>query len=474
MFEAGYRGGAERRREARATGPAGGAGLAATASDNDTADGDRGGEGSKGADVAERITVFGAGYVGLVTGACLASAGHIVRVAEVDRSKLELLASGKLPFYEPQLDAIVAEAVERGRLSFLHPDDLGAGADPFCFVAVGTPSTNIGAADLRFVRAVVDTIAELGEAGTVVVMKSTVPPGTGRDIADALGQASIGYVSNPEFLREGNAVEDWFQTDRIVLGGQSDVVARVAALYDNIDAPIVRCDVSSAELVKYASNAFLATKISFTNEIAALCDLVGADISVVSSAVGLDKRIGGAFLNAGIGYGGSCFPKDTRALDFLSMVNGHDFHLLKAVITVNARQRLLPVIALKKRFGSLAGLKVAVLGLTFKPNTNDVREAPAADIIEQLVVGGAEVTAFDPIAADAQHESYRQTASLEDALRGANAVVLATEWPTFVTADWAALVGLMASPAYVFDGRNCLDPTAIRAAGAEYVGIGRA
>ena len=423
--------------------------------------------------MSQRINVFGAGYVGLVTGACLASAGHVVRIVEVDREKLGRLADGVLPFHEPGLDTIVSDAVAQGRLSFVHPDDLDGGLEPFCFVAVGTPSTNGGAADLRSVHEVVELIGAKADPGTVVIMKSTVPPGTGHEIVESLIPASIGYVSNPEFLREGDAVRDWFETDRIVLGGEPEAVDKVAALYSNIDAPVVKCDISSAELVKYASNAFLATKISFTNEIAALCGLVGADISVVSTAVGLDKRIGAAFMHAGIGYGGSCFPKDTRALDFLSVVNGYDFHLLKAVITVNARQRLLPVIALKKRFGSLSGLRVAVLGLTFKPNTNDVREAPATDIIEQLAINGAVVSAFDPIAADAEQAAYTRATSIDDAMRGVSAVVIATEWQEFVSADWSALVGLMASPAFVFDGRNCLDAEAIRAAGAEYVGIGR-
>lgn len=422
--------------------------------------------------MGERVTVFGAGYVGLVTGACLASSGHEVRVVDVDRRKLDALATGVAPFFEPGLDSLIFDASADGRLRFLHPEDVGT-PDPFCFVAVGTPSTTGGAADLRHVREVIGLVGRTGDRGTVVVMKSTVPPGTGAELAAELAEAGIAYVSNPEFLREGSAVEDWYRTDRIVLGGEHDAVEKVAALYADIEAPVVKCDVSSAELVKYASNAFLATKISFTNEIAALCDILGADVSVVSHAVGLDNRIGGAFLNAGIGYGGSCFPKDTRALDFLSVVNGYEFHLLKAVIAVNARQRIIPLIALRRRFGSLAGLRVAVLGLSFKPNTDDTREAPATDIIEQLALNGAIVTAYDPVGKLPPDAPCTQCATLDEAVSDANAAVLATEWPAFAAADWRALVRRMADDPFVFDGRNCLDPEAIRAAGAEYAGIGR-
>jgi UDPglucose 6-dehydrogenase len=419
------------------------------------------------------VTVFGAGYVGLVTGACLAETGHRVEVLDVDRSKLEKLAGGDIPFHEPGLADIVRRGVESGALTFGHPDDMTACRE-FVVVAVGTPPTTGGAADLRFVRSVIDLVAQRAEPGTVVIMKSTVPPGTGARVSEALAAAGVEYTSNPEFLREGNAVHDWFEADRIVLGGPAAAVERVAALYEGIDAPIVRCGIASAELIKYASNAFLATKISFANEIARLCDRLDANVDVVMDGVGLDPRIGPAFLSAGIGYGGSCFPKDTKALDYLSSLNGYDFHLLKAVIDVNKRMRLLPIITLKDALGDLRGKRIAVAGLTFKPNTDDIREAPALEIIETLAADGAEIRGYDPVGVVPDGpRTFRQEATLADAVRGAQAVVIATEWPEIAAADWARLVATMEEPRLVFDGRNCVDSSAVNSGGGTYLGVGR-
>ena len=419
------------------------------------------------------VTVFGAGYVGLVTGACLAAIGHRVEVLDVDRSKLEMLARGEVPFHEPGLDDVLSKVIASGDLRFGHPDDIDCCGE-FVVVAVGTPPTAGGAADLRFVRSVVDLVVRRAARGTVVIMKSTVPPGTGARLSETLAPAGVDYASNPEFLREGSAVDDWFKADRIVLGGPEAAVDRVAALYDGIDAPIVRCDIASAELIKYASNAFLATKISFANEIARLCDRLDADIDRVMYGVGLDPRIGPAFLNAGIGYGGSCFPKDTKALDYLSSINGYDFHLLKAVIDVNKRMRLLPIMTLKDVVGDLRGKRVAVAGLTFKPNTDDVREAPAVEIIDALLADGAHVRGYDPVGVvDAGSSAFEQVATLADALRDAQAVVIATEWPEIAHADWSGLTALMREPRLVFDGRNCVDRDAVRAGGGTYVGVGR-
>jgi len=339
---------------------------------------------------------------------------------------------------------------------------------------VGTPSTSTGSSDLRFVNTVIEQIAATAPAGTVVIMKSTVPPGTGAMLSRRLAPNGIDYVSNPEFLREGQAVPDWFKTDRVVLGGAPEACDKVKALYEDIDAPVLRCDIASAELIKYASNAFLATKISFANEIANLCDNVDADITTVMEGVGMDPRIGASFLNAGIGYGGSCFPKDTRALDYLYSVNGHHSQLLKAVIDVNAFQRRLPVTTLRQRIGSLQGLKVAVLGLSFKPDTDDTREAPAQDIIRMLLVEGATVSGFDPVGvSDFDSDLYEQTETIQDALKGASAVVVATEWVDIVDADWKSLCETMVGPKLVFDGRNCLDPNVIVSGGGDYVGVGR-
>ena len=421
--------------------------------------------------MGERITVFGAGYVGLVTGVCLASSGHVVTVLDVDRAKLDVLAEGRCPFFEPGLEELMAEAKAAGRLTFAESSEAGP-LDSIAIVAVGTPATTTGSADMRYVRAVIDHIADVATPGTVAVMKSTVPPGTGRMLAARLEPAGVEYVSNPEFLREGSAVTDWFATDRIVLGGSGPGVERMRRLYDTIDAPVLACDVTSAEMIKYASNAFLATKISFVNEIAVLCDLVGANIDEVAHGIGMDARIGSAFLRPGIGYGGSCFPKDTRALDFLATLHGYDFHLLRAVIEVNARQRLLPVRALKAHFGSLEGKRIAVLGLTFKPETDDTREAPAIEIVQLLAAEGAEVVGYNPIPVTLP-DGPAIAATLAEAVASADAVVLATEWSEIVNADWTTLVGSMREGAVVFDGRNGLDPQVISAAGAKYIGVGR-
>jgi UDPglucose 6-dehydrogenase len=420
-----------------------------------------------------RITVFGAGYVGLVTGACLAAMGHGVEVLDTDRSKLEMLDAGTVPFHEPGLADVVSGAVGSGNLRFGHPDDV-VSCGEFVFVAVGTPPATGGAADLRFVRSVVDLVARTARAGTVVVMKSTVPPGTGARLSEALAPSGIEYTSNPEFLREGSAVDDWFHADRIVLGGVSAAVDKVAELYEGIDAPVLKCDIASAELIKYASNAFLATKISFANEIASLCDRLDADVDIVMHGVGLDPRIGSAFLKAGIGYGGSCFPKDTKALDYLSSINGYDFHLLKAVIEVNAGQRRLPIMALRGALGDLREARIAVAGLSFKPNTDDTREAPAVEIIATLLADGAIVRAFDPAGSlEFGGESFEQVPTLAEAMSDARAVVVATEWPEVVGADWRGLVATMREPRLVFDGRNCVDGDAVRDAGGVYVGVGR-
>lgn len=419
------------------------------------------------------ITVFGAGYVGLVAGACLSSSGHSVTVLDVDERKLESLRQGRTPFHEPGMDEIITESIGAGRLTFRKPGPAETYGE-FVFVAVGTPSTSTGSSDLRYVNAVIEQVIATAPAGTIVIMKSTVPPGTGAMLCRRLEPHGIHYISNPEFLREGNAIQDWFKTDRVVLGGDPEACASVAKLYEDIEAPMLQCDIASAELIKYASNAFLAMKISFANEIANLCDNVDADITTVMRGVGMDKRIGGSFLNAGIGYGGSCFPKDTRALDYLYSVNGHHSQLLKAVIDVNAFQRRLPVTTLRRRLGDLTGVCVAVLGLTFKPDTDDTREAPAEDIIRMLLVEGATVSAYDPVGiANFDSPLFTQTATVEEAVNGAAAVIVATEWRQIVDADWTALCETMIGPKLVFDGRNKVNPADVRAGGAEYVGVGR-
>lgn len=424
------------------------------------------------------VTVVGTGYVGLVTGVCLAHSGHKVTCVDIDRAKVDMLASGTSTIYEPGIEELLAEGIKTGTLVFATPEkgwrDL---IGDITVVAVGTPMSPNGAADLSAVRAVVEALAADADRPFTLVMKSTVPMGTGaslrqRYLADA--DVRIGYVSNPEFLREGKALEDWFKTDRIVLGAEDESdLALMRALYADIEAPMVETDVASAETIKYASNAFLSTKISFINEIANLCDYIGADIDSVSRGIGLDRRIGKEFLNAGIGYGGSCFPKDTRALDFIATLNGYQFTLLKSVIEVNTRQRMLPVFHILKALPDLYEHSIAILGLAFKPDTDDVRESPALDIVPLLTEHGARIRIYDPIAADIDVPGAARVDDVWAALKGASAAIVVTEWAEFVTLDWARVRETMIGPGIIFDGRNCLDATAVEAAGLTYMAVGR-
>jgi UDPglucose 6-dehydrogenase len=424
------------------------------------------------------VTVIGTGYVGLIQGICLADVGHEVTCVDLDEAKIARLREGVSPIYEPGIDEVLAKSIASGRLRF---ESMREGLRPLLgdvvFVAVGTPMAATGSADLSAVRAVVEQIAHEADHDLIVVMKSTVPPGTGRTLMRrflASASRSLAYVSNPEFLREGKAIDDWYHADRVVLGGDDPAsLQMVTDLYRDLDGTVVSTDVASAETIKYASNAFLSTKISFINEIANVCDCVGADIDAVSRGVGLDRRIGPQFLSAGIGYGGSCFPKDVRALDFISAINGYSFQLLKAVIEVNGRQRLLPVIALSRAMGTLADRSVAVLGLTFKPDTDDVRESPALEIIPLLVEEGAEVRAYDPLAAPVKLTGATRTDDVWTALTGASAAVLVTEWPEFVELDWDRVASVMVGPKIIFDGRNALPADAVRAAGLAYMAVGR-
>lgn len=416
------------------------------------------------------VSVLGAGYVGLVSGVCLAKLGHEVAILDVDPDRIAQLRAGQSPIVEPGLQELMAECA--GRLTFDAPP-ASLGETDIAMVAVGTPSTPYGAADLSFVRAAVEMIATHARPGTLVVMKSTVPPGTGAGLIDTLGRAGCDYASNPEFLREGSALQDFFDTDRIVVGATDfEVYAKVRQLYAGIETRFVECDIASAEMIKYASNAFLATKISFINEVANICGKVGANIDAVAHGVGLDHRIGTAFLRAGIGYGGSCFPKDTRALDFLAIANDYDFRLLKAVIEVNTHQRMLPVRAIEAEKGSLVDLDVAILGITFKPHTDDTREAPALDIASMLNTHGARVRVHDPEGILPPDVDAVQHDDVLSALQGAHAVIVAVEWPEYLELDWKEAAAALSAGALVFDGRNCLDRASIEAAGLRYAGVG--
>jgi UDPglucose 6-dehydrogenase len=424
------------------------------------------------------ITVVGTGYVGLIQGLCLARLGHDVTCVDTDLEKLRRLTAGEPTIYEPGLAELLESELASGRIRFTDPGEGWKSLiGEVVFVAVGTPMAQNGAADLTAVRTVVDALAAEAGQPFVLAMKSTVPPGTGRELAARhLSKAAveISYASNPEFLREGHAVEDWYGSDRVVIGADSPHAADVLReVYAGLDSPVLVTDIASAETIKYASNAFLSTKISFINEIANLCDCVGADIDSVSKGIGMDGRIGPDFLKAGIGYGGSCFPKDTRALDFIATISGYQFELLKSVIEVNNRQRLLPMITLARAIPDLVGKRVALLGLAFKPFTDDVRETPALDIIPLLQDRGARVVAYDPVAAPIEVAGVERCSTVWEALEGACAAVLITEWPEFLELNWARVREVMTEPAIIYDGRNALVPDEVQRAGLTYMAVGR-
>ena len=420
-----------------------------------------------------RIAVFGAGYVGLVSGACFADLGHDVVVRDIVPERIEGLRAGRLPIHEPGLDDVIARAGERLRYTLDVAEALD-GAE-LAFVAVGTPPTYSGDADLSAIWTVVDELPE--DASTTLVMKSTVPPGTGEKVRrtlDARGLGGVGYVSNPEFLAEGTAVRDFMHPNRIVVGAfEPEDAARVAAAYAPLDATIVQTDVASAEMIKLASNAFLSTRISFINEIASVCELVGADVVDVAHGIGLDERLGPHFLRAGLGFGGSCFPKDVSALKQLAGNSGYHFQLLSAVIEVNELQKRRVIQKLQTHLGDLHDKRVTLLGLAFKPGTDDLREAPSLVIAARLLAEGAEVRGWDPVA-DARHllPEVDVYDDVLEAVTGADAAVIVTEWPELTMLATAPVFEAMRTPLIV-DGRNLLDPAAARAAGFAYEGVGR-
>jgi UDPglucose 6-dehydrogenase len=422
----------------------------------------------------KRVAVFGAGYVGLVTGACFAELGHHVVVRDVVTEKIETLRRGEVPIYEPGLEELLAG--NRERLTFTTDVNEAIDGAEFVYVAVGTPPTYSGDADLSAVWTVIDELPAVDHR-IVVCMKSTVPVGTGEKVRhrlDARGLSHVGYVSNPEFTAEGTAVRDFMEPDRIVVGAFEEADGdTVAALHEGIDAPVVRADVASAEMIKLAANAALMARISFINEIANVCEATGADVVKVAEGIGHDRRIGKSFLRAGIGFGGSCFPKDSLALKQLAASSGYHFQVLNAVIEVNELQKRRVIGKLKQLVGPLRGKRIALLGLAFKPNTDDTREAPAFVLAGRLLAEGADVVAWDPVAsADGLH-GIVQVATVEEALAGTDAAVLVTEWPELAEVDWASLADRMRS-AVLVDGRNMLDPEELRAAGFTYDAIGRA
>jgi UDPglucose 6-dehydrogenase len=421
------------------------------------------------------IGVIGTGYVGLVTAAGFAELGSEVWCMDIDAEKVERLRRGEVPIYEPGLEELLARNAARLHFSTELADALEHAR--LLFVAVGTPPTYSGDADLSAVHAVAASIP--GSEQHALVMKSTVPCGTGaslRRVFDEQGKDGLAYVSCPEFLKEGSAVKDFLHPDRVVVGDTGDWAGdAVVELYAPLQAPLVRTDIASAEMVKLASNAFLATKISFINEIANVCEETGSDVVEVARGMGLDDRIGAKFLQAGIGFGGSCFPKDVDALKQLAGNSGYHFQLLTAVIEVNDLQKRRVIGKLQKHLGGLVGKRVALLGLAFKPNTDDMREASSLVLTARLHADGALVSAYDPVAEEQARKlvtgiTYADTAL--EAVRDADAAVLVTEWTELVGLDWAEVAAAMRGNLLI-DGRNALDPQAVRAAGLVYEGIGR-
>jgi UDPglucose 6-dehydrogenase len=423
----------------------------------------------------EPIAVIGTGYVGLVTAAGFAELGNEVYCVDVDAEKVARLRRGEIPIYEPGLAESVANSSDRLHFS----TELAPALEHarLLFVAVGTPPTYSGDADLSAVHAVVDAMP--ANAGHALVMKSTVPVGTGqaiRRILDERGKSEFSYVSCPEFLKEGSALADFRDPDRVVVGDVRDWAGdAVVALYGPLNSPLVRTDIPSAEMIKLAANAFLATKISFINEIANVCEETGADVLEVAKGMGLDRRIGPHFLSPGIGFGGSCFPKDVAALKQLAGNSGYHFQLLTSVIEVNELQKRRVIGKLQKHLGSLVGKRVALLGLAFKPNTDDMREASSLVLAARLQAHGTRVCAFDPVAEDEARKlmpGVEFADSALDAVCDVDAIVIVTEWPEFVALDWSEVASVTAGRV-VIDGRNCLDPSRVRAAGFVYEGIGR-
>ncbi|HEY1776051.1 MAG TPA: UDP-glucose/GDP-mannose dehydrogenase family protein [Solirubrobacteraceae bacterium] len=423
----------------------------------------------------EPIGVIGTGYVGLVTAAGFADLGSDVYCVDIDAAKIARLEAGEVPIYEPGLAEVIAR--NRERMHFSTTLDDAVANTRLLFVSVGTPPTYAGDADLSAVNAVVEAMPASAEHA--LVMKSTVPCGTGRAIQRVFaqqGKTELAYVSCPEFLKEGSALKDFLEPDRVVVGAdeQGWAADAVCELYAPLGAPLVRTDVASAEMIKLAANAFLATKISFINEIANVCEETGANVLEVARGVGLDDRIGPKFLSAGIGYGGSCFTKDVSALKLLAANSGYHFQLLGAVIEVNELQKRRVVAKLSRHLGALAGRRIGLLGLAFKPNTDDMRGASSLVLAARLEAEGAHVRAYDPVATEEALAVMPQldcVQRVEEVLEDADAVVLVTEWPELVGLDWAAAAELMAGEV-VIDGRNALDADAVRAAGLIYEGIG--
>ncbi len=429
----------------------------------------------------KNICTLGAGYVGLVTGACFADLGNNVFVLDIDERKIAALQEGEVPIYEPGLAELIVRNVRSGRLQFTTSYQEGLHAAEFVFVAVGTPSGVGGEADLQYVRMAAESIADAMDHPLIIINKSTVPVGTGDWVADIIRKRQrdpipFWVVSNPEFLREGSAIHDFMNPDRVVLGSlHREAAEAVAQLHAPLRATIQITDLRTAEMIKYASNAFLATRISFINEIATICERLGADVKEVAIGMGYDKRIGPHFLDAGLGYGGSCFPKDVRALEHMALVHGAHPQLLRAVLDINQHQRHQAVVKLRGLLGGLSDRRIGLLGLSFKPNTDDMREAPSVDIARQIMREGATIQAYDPVAMEVGGRvlpTIRLAANAYEAAADADALLLVTEWNEFRQLDMKRVKANMRGDVLI-DGRNIWDPAEMTAIGFRYEGVGR-
>ncbi|MFW5713831.1 MAG: UDP-glucose dehydrogenase family protein [Brevefilum sp.] len=428
-----------------------------------------------------KICVIGTGYVGLVTGTCFADIGHRVTCLDIDERRIEQLENGIMPIYEPGLKQMVDQNVEAGRLDFTTSYAEALKEIEFAFIAVGTPSSLEGEADMQYISQAVKSIAQNLDHEIIIVNKSTVPVGTGDWVAEIIEslnghtRPNFSVVSNPEFLREGSAVGDFMNPDRVVLGSTNpDAAQKVADLYEPLRSPIMITDLRTAEMIKYASNAFLATRISFINEIANICESLGANVQEVARGMGMDNRIGPSFLDAGLGWGGSCFPKDVRALAHMAATRGTHPQLLQAVMDINQNQRTRAVKKLEDALGGLEGRLIGVLGLSFKPNTDDTRDAPSLDIIHSLLDAGAKVQAFDPQAMDASKKEIPEMTFCQnpyEVAEGANALLLATEWNQFKSLDFEKVKAKMDGDV-ILDGRNLWDGESLAALGFRYYGVG--
>ncbi len=429
----------------------------------------------------KQICVIGVGYVGLVTGTCFADLGNRVIALDVNEQRIENLKKGIMPIYEPGLEELVKRNMQAGRLSFTTSYKEALKGTEFAFIAVGTPSGVNGEADLQYVAAAARSVAEAMEAPLIIINKSTVPVGTGDWVADIVKKSQskpipFSVVSCPEFLREGSAISDFMNPHRTVLGSlDREAAEKVAQLHLPLRAPIMITDLRTAEMIKYASNAFLATKISFINEIAAICEALGADVKEVATGMGLDKRIGPMFLDAGLGWGGSCFPKDVLALAYMADEKGVEPHILNAVSKVNYNQRHLVRKNLDEMLGTVKGKTIGLLGLAFKPNTDDMRDAPSIDIAQELTAAGASVRGYDPVAMEVARTILPAVEMFDDPYtlaKGCDALVIVTEWNEFKQLDLERIKGLLKSPV-VYDGRNIYDPAIMRSMGFNYRGVGR-